>query len=97
MNINMNIKDSLKFGILIDRLEVRQVHNKEVGDAVLHLLVGGEFDMERNFVIHEPENIRYMLELVDHCPQGFQAEILVRVHCNPPEVYKEFAGTTDSC
>ena len=25
--------------------------NKEVVDAVLHLLVGGEFDMELNFVI----------------------------------------------
>ena len=28
-----------------------QVKNKEVVDAVLHLLVGGEFDMELNFVI----------------------------------------------
>ena len=28
-----------------------KVKNKEVVDAVLHLLVGGEFDMELNFVI----------------------------------------------
>ena len=69
--------------------------NKEVVDAVLHLLVGGEFDMELNFVIQaiitinaliiiiiiiiimiqciqDPENIRHMLELLDHCPQGLQ-------------------------
>ena len=35
-------------------------------------LVGGEFDMELNFVIHEPENIRHMLELLDHCPEALQ-------------------------
>ena len=77
--------------------------NKEVVDAVLHLLVGGEFDMELNFVIQvwdiviiifsiitmiitmitiitmmtqlqcqDPENIRHMLELLAHCPQGLQ-------------------------
>ena len=71
---------------------------------MLHLLVGGEFDMELNFVIQvcdiviiifsiltvtitmitiditmmtqlqcqDPENIRHMLELLDHCPQGLQ-------------------------
>ena len=100
-----------------------QVKNKEVVDAVLHLLVGGEFDMELNFVIQvnsvdstpshtkwyhhhlygqhhhhqrhhhylhghrhqsanmiwnfnmtqqDSENIRHMLELLDHCPQGLQ-------------------------
>ena len=34
----MNIKDSLKFGVLIGLLEVKQVRNKEVVDAVLHLV-----------------------------------------------------------
>jgi len=73
--VQMNIKDSLKFGVLIGLLEVRQVRNKEVVDAVLHLLVGGEFDMELNFVIQDAENIRHMLELLDHCPHTLQAEI----------------------
>ena len=36
--VQMNIKDSLKFGVLIGLLEVRQVRNKEVVDAVLHLV-----------------------------------------------------------
>ena len=31
--------------------------------------------MELNFVIQDPENIRHMLELLDHCPDGLQAEI----------------------
>jgi hypothetical protein len=36
----MNIKDSLKFGVLIGLLEVssRVTRNKEVVDAVLHLV-----------------------------------------------------------
>ena len=72
----MNIKDSLKFGVMIGLLEVHKVNNKEVVDAVLHLLVSGEFDMELNFVIQDPENIRHMLELLDHCHQGLQAELL---------------------
>ena len=36
--VQMNIKDSLKFGVLIGLLEVKQVRNKEVVDAVLHLV-----------------------------------------------------------
>ncbi|XP_023318209.1 neurobeachin isoform X4 [Trichogramma pretiosum] len=38
-------------------------------------LVGGEFDMELNFVIQDAQNIRHMLELLDHCPSNLQAEI----------------------
>ena len=36
--IMMNIKDSLKFGVLIGLLEVKQVRDKELVDAVLHLV-----------------------------------------------------------
>ncbi|KAG7203661.1 hypothetical protein KM043_013693 [Ampulex compressa] len=39
------------------------------------VLVGGEFDMELNFVIQDAQNIRHMLELLDHCPPNLQAEI----------------------
>ncbi|XP_043473814.1 neurobeachin isoform X6 [Leptopilina heterotoma] len=38
-------------------------------------LVGGEFDIELNFVIPDPQNIRHMLELLDHCTPNLQAEI----------------------
>ena len=30
--------------------------------------------MELNFVIQDPENIRHMLELLDHCPDGLQVK-----------------------
>lgn len=38
-------------------------------------LVGGEFDMELNFVIQDAQNIRHMLELLDHCPPNLQVSI----------------------
>lgn len=34
--------------------------------------MGGEFDMELNFVIQDAQNIRHMLELLDHCPPSLQ-------------------------
>ncbi|CAH0719324.1 unnamed protein product, partial [Brenthis ino] len=42
---------------------------------MLNSLVGGEFDMELNFVIQDAQNIQHMLELLDHCPPSLQAEI----------------------
>lgn len=38
----------------------------------MNQLVGGEFDMELNFVIQDAQNIRHMLELLDHCPPNLQ-------------------------
>ena len=40
--------------------------------AFLFQLVGGEFDMELNFVIQDAQNIRHMLELLDHCTPNLQ-------------------------
>lgn len=39
-------------------------------------LVGGEFDMELNFVIQDAQNIKHMLELLDHCPPNLQVRLL---------------------
>jgi hypothetical protein len=39
-------------------------------------LVGGEFDMELNFVIQDAQNIKHMLELLDHCPPNLQVIIV---------------------
>ncbi|XP_065158028.1 neurobeachin isoform X5 [Atheta coriaria] len=73
--IKMTVNDKLKFAVLIGFIEVGQVSNREVVNTVLQLLVGGEFDMELNFVIQDAQNIRHMLELLDHCPPNLQAEI----------------------
>ncbi|XP_028967428.1 neurobeachin [Galendromus occidentalis] len=48
---------------------------KDIVHTVLHLLVGGEFDMELNFVINHPKNIIYMLDLLDHSSTQLQAEL----------------------
>lgn len=40
--------------------------------SIVFQLVGGEFDMELNFVIQDAQNIRHMLELLDHCPPNLQ-------------------------
>ncbi|XP_014250382.1 neurobeachin isoform X2 [Cimex lectularius] len=73
--VRMAMNDSLKFAVLIGLIEVGQVSNREVVNTVLHLLVGGEFDMELNFVIQNATNIKHMLDLLDHCPPNLQAEI----------------------
>uniref|UniRef100_A0A8D8UFC3 Neurobeachin n=1 Tax=Cacopsylla melanoneura TaxID=428564 RepID=A0A8D8UFC3_9HEMI len=73
--VQMLMKDELKFGVLIGLIEVGEVSNREVVNTILHLLVGGEFDMELNFIIQDAQNIRHMLELLDHCPPHLQAEI----------------------
>ena len=46
----------------------------------LFQLVGGEFDMELNFVIQDAQNIRHMLELLDHCPPSLQVSS-IRPYC----------------
>lgn len=38
-------------------------------------LVGGEFDMELNFVIQDAQNIKHMLEMLDHCPPHLQVRV----------------------
>ncbi|GAB6031814.1 hypothetical protein CHUAL_010216 [Chamberlinius hualienensis] len=73
--VKLAMNDNLKFAVLIGLIEVGQVTNKEVVNSVLQLLVGGEFDMELNFVIQDAQNIKNMLELLDHCSPSLQAEI----------------------
>ncbi|CAL1540734.1 unnamed protein product, partial [Lymnaea stagnalis] len=67
--------DELKFGLLIGLIELQQASNKDVVDTVLYLLVGGEFDIESNFVIQDPQNILHMLKLLASCPHTLQAEV----------------------
>ncbi|XP_052793628.1 neurobeachin-like isoform X3 [Mya arenaria] len=73
--LNSKTNDDLKFGLLIGLIKVNQVSDKDVVNTVLHLLVGGEFDIEANFVIQDPSNIVQMLKVVEHCPATLQAEI----------------------
>ncbi|RUS75334.1 hypothetical protein EGW08_016901, partial [Elysia chlorotica] len=67
--------EELKFGLLIGLIELQQVSNKDVVDTVLYLLVAGDFDIESNFVIQDPQNVVHMLKLLEACTHTLQAEI----------------------
>eukprot|EP00094_Tigriopus_californicus_P012159 TCALIF_11751-PA protein Name:"Similar to NBEA Neurobeachin (Homo sapiens)" AED:0.12 eAED:0.13 QI:0/0.04/0/0.81/1/1/22/0/1914 len=67
-------------------------------------LVGGEFDLELNFVIVEPNNIHYTLELLDTCDQRLQpshSKKLMNVlkqmpNRSGPDVFFSFPGVRGS-
>ncbi|XP_062328262.1 neurobeachin isoform X2 [Osmerus eperlanus] len=68
-----NIK--MKFAVLIGLIQVGEVTNRDIVETVLNLLVGGEFDLEMNFIIQEAESIGCMVELLEPCDVTCQAEI----------------------
>ncbi|XP_057206773.1 neurobeachin isoform X2 [Triplophysa rosa] len=68
-----NIK--MKFAVLAGLIQVGEVGNRDIVETVLNLLVGGEFDLEVNFIIQDSEGIICMLELLEHCEITCQAEI----------------------
>ncbi|XP_067889582.1 neurobeachin a isoform X6 [Heterodontus francisci] len=68
-----NIK--MKFAVVIGLIQVGEVSNRDIVETVLNLLVGGEFDLEINFIIQDAESIACMIELLEHCDVTCQAEI----------------------
>uniref|UniRef100_A0A665VDL2 Neurobeachin n=1 Tax=Echeneis naucrates TaxID=173247 RepID=A0A665VDL2_ECHNA len=65
----------MKFAVLIGLIQVGEVSNRDIVETVLNLLVGGQFDMETNFIIQDAESIGCMVELLEHCDITCQAEI----------------------
>ncbi|XP_029027951.1 neurobeachin-like isoform X3 [Betta splendens] len=68
-----NIK--MKFAVLVGLIRIGEVSNRDIVETVLNLVVGGEFDLETNFIIQEAESIGCMSELLEHCDVTCQAEI----------------------
>jgi len=59
--------DSLKrFTIdeVIDKVKLNSVSNKDVCNYILNLLVDGEFDLEKNFVIKNINSILHMIQVI---------------------------------
>lgn len=54
----------LSFDSVIERVKTNRVTNKEVCNYVLNLLVSGEFDLEKNFVIQNVKSILYMIQVI---------------------------------
>lgn len=65
----------MKFAVLAGLLEVGEVSNRDIVETVFNLLVGGQFDLEMNFIIQEPDSIVCMVELLDQCEPTCQAEV----------------------
>uniref|UniRef100_A0A8C2PPQ9 LPS responsive beige-like anchor protein n=1 Tax=Cyprinus carpio TaxID=7962 RepID=A0A8C2PPQ9_CYPCA len=65
----------MKFAVLAGLLEAGEVSNRDVVETIFNLLVGGQFDLEMNFIIQETESIICMVELLDKCDSTCQAEV----------------------
>ncbi|XP_048798569.1 lipopolysaccharide-responsive and beige-like anchor protein isoform X5 [Lagopus muta] len=65
----------MKFAVLGGLVEVGEVSNRDIVETVFNLLVGGQFDLEMNFIIQEGEGITCMVELLDKCDISCQAEV----------------------
>ncbi|XP_045929150.1 neurobeachin isoform X5 [Micropterus dolomieu] len=76
MNPSVPIRNiNMKFAVVIGLIQVGEVSNRDIVETVLNLLVGGEFDLETNFIIQDAESIGCMVELLEHCDVTCQAEI----------------------
>ncbi|KAF7700335.1 hypothetical protein HF521_003293 [Silurus meridionalis] len=64
-----------KFAVLVGLIRAGEVSDRDIAETVLNLLVGGEFDLEMNFIIQDTESIVCMVELLEHCQVTCQAEI----------------------
>nr|XP_057947530.1 lipopolysaccharide-responsive and beige-like anchor protein isoform X3 [Doryrhamphus excisus] len=65
----------MKFAVLAGLMDVGDVSNRDIVETAFNLLVGGQFDLEMNFIIQEPESIVCMVELLDKCEPTCQAEV----------------------
>jgi hypothetical protein len=59
--------DSIKkmpFDTIIENVKLNKIANKEVCDYILNLLVNGEFDLEKKFVIQNMKSIMHMIQVI---------------------------------
>uniref|UniRef100_A0A452SVM2 Uncharacterized protein n=1 Tax=Ursus americanus TaxID=9643 RepID=A0A452SVM2_URSAM len=65
----------MKFAVLTGLVEVGEVTSRDIVETVFNLLVGGQFDLEMNFIIQEGESITCMVDLLEKCDITCQAEV----------------------
>lgn len=70
-----NNADKKQLEFIMEKLKCNQVSNKEVVDFVLNLLVGGSFDLEKNFIISHKNNILYMIQVIKCASDTLKAEL----------------------
>jgi hypothetical protein len=67
----------LSFDALIDRVRGNTIANKDVCNYVLNLLVGGEFDLEKNFVIKNINSILNMIQVIKCARPALKVKIFI--------------------
>ncbi|XP_048382932.1 lipopolysaccharide-responsive and beige-like anchor protein isoform X2 [Stegostoma tigrinum] len=65
----------MKFAVLTGLMQAGEVTNRDVVETIFNLLVGGQFDLEMNFIIQDVESIACMVKLLDNCDVTCQAEV----------------------
>lgn len=73
-SVNLNLKKT-SIDYIIDQLRNNQIDNKEVCNYVLNMLVDGEFDLEKNFVIKNYTNILLMVQVIKCANSNLKAEL----------------------
>uniref|UniRef100_A0A336MM94 CSON003605 protein n=1 Tax=Culicoides sonorensis TaxID=179676 RepID=A0A336MM94_CULSO len=69
---NSDLLDAQKIAIILKLIQNSYVPAIDIINAILDLLVCGEFDMESNFVLKSSENICYIIDIIDQSPEKFQ-------------------------
>ncbi|XP_072418071.1 lipopolysaccharide-responsive and beige-like anchor protein isoform X1 [Chiloscyllium punctatum] len=65
----------MKFAVLSSLMQAGEVTNRDMVETIFNLLVGGQFDLEMNFIIQDMESIACMVKLLDSCDVTCQAEV----------------------
>lgn len=67
----------LSFDSVIERVKSNRVTNKEVCSYVLNLLVSGEFDLEKNFVIQNFKSILNMIQVIKCASSSLKVDLIL--------------------
>ena len=66
-NSQSESEDSIRkmpFDSIIENVKLNKIANKEVCDYILNLLVNGEFDLEKKFIIQNMKSIMHMIQVI---------------------------------
>ena len=66
---------NLSFDSIIEKVKLNQLANKDVCNYILNLLVDGEFDLEKNFVIKNINSILNMIQVIKCANTSLKAEL----------------------
>ncbi|CAF0718488.1 unnamed protein product [Brachionus calyciflorus] len=72
---NLDNLTNLQIDVMIDKIRQNSISNKDVCNYVLNLLVDGEFDLEKNFVIKNYKTILLMMQVIKCANPSLKAEL----------------------